>query len=194
MACSDVSLHQIQSRGQCTHVVSPHERYTSQMLSPFILSSSPSLGWVMPYWNHMPSWIPRVSSHLVQSQQSAAGRGHCREEGLYASCVGSKYLHSVLSRVVVVCVCVCVGALGYVKSNPAGCIFIRLSLLQQNFEQFQLWESFVNVLLAFCDIWQIWYIAPHSCYRNTNSHCEHMLCALILKRTSTLQRLQHLTS
>jgi len=90
---------QTETGGQRPHFVSPHERCTRRMLSPSILSSSPSLEWAMRYWNHMPSWIPHGSSHPIQSQQSSAGHGHCRKGGLPASWVGSKYLHSPSSRV-----------------------------------------------------------------------------------------------
>lgn len=54
----------------------------------------------------------------------------CREGGLPASCVGSKYLHSPSSRVARRRG---LDVLGYVKSNPPGHIFNRLSLLEQNF-------------------------------------------------------------
>lgn len=54
----------------------------------------------------------------------------CREGGLPASCVGSKYLHSPSSRVARRRG---LDVLGYVKSNPPGCIFNRLSLLEQIF-------------------------------------------------------------
>lgn len=64
----------------------------------------------------------------------------CREGGLHASCVGSKYLHSPSSRVARRRG---LDVLGYVKSNPPGRIFNRLSLLEQIFEQIHLRESFL---------------------------------------------------
>lgn len=100
-----ISLFAVSSLLWCgtssTFCIPPHERCTRRMLSPSILSSSLSLVWVMWYWNHMPSWIPRGSSHLIRSQQPCAGCGHSAvaKGGLPASCVGSKYLHSLLSRV-----------------------------------------------------------------------------------------------
>lgn len=123
---------QTETGGQHPHFVSPHERSTRRMLSPSIAASSPSLKWVMRYWNHMPSWIPRGSSHPVQSLQSSCWpRTHgCREGGLPASCVGSKYLHSQSSRVARRRG---LDVLGYVKSNPPGRIFNRLSLLEHFF-------------------------------------------------------------
>lgn len=98
---------------------------TRRMLSPSILSSSLSLEWVMLYWNHMPSWIPRGSSHPIQCWLQTLG---CREGGLPASCVGSKYLPSLSSQVARRR---SLDVLGYVKSNPPGRIFNRLSLLEQ---------------------------------------------------------------
>lgn len=132
---------QTETGGQHPHFVSPHERFTRRMLSPSIAASSPSLKWVMRYWNHMPSWIPRGSSHPVQSLQSSCWpRTHgCREGGLPASCVGSKYLHSQSSRVARRRG---LDVLGYVKSNPPGRIFNRLSLLEHFFQQTRSVESF----------------------------------------------------
>ncbi len=68
----------------------------------------------------------------------------CREGGLPASCVGSKYLHSPSSRVARRRG---LDVLGYVKSNPPGRIFNRLSLLEQIFEQIHLRESFLILLI-----------------------------------------------
>lgn len=65
--CCSAALCQTQTGGHCLRFVSPHERSSRWILSPSILSSSLSLEWVMQYWNHMPSWIPHGSSHLVLS-------------------------------------------------------------------------------------------------------------------------------
>lgn len=67
----------------------------------------------------------------------------CREGGLPASCAGSKYLHSLLSRVARRR---SLDVLGYAKSNPPGCISNRLSLLEEIFEQIHLRESFLILL------------------------------------------------
>lgn len=68
----------------------------------------------------------------------------CHEEGLPASCVGSKYLHSPLSQVVRRRG---LHVLGYVKSNPPGRTFNWLSLLEQICEQIYLRESFLILLI-----------------------------------------------
>lgn len=140
-----VALRQTQTGGHRLRFVSPHERSSGWILSPSILSSSLSLEWVMQYWNHMPSWIPHGSSQLVHSQQSSTGRRHSAvaRGALPASCAGSKYLHSLLSRVAR---WRSLDVLGYVKSNPPGCISNRLSLLEEIFEQIHLRESFLIVL------------------------------------------------
>lgn len=142
-----VTQHQTQTGGQHPHFVSPHERSTRRMLSPSIPSSSLSLEWVMRYWNHMPSWIPHGSSHPVPIPAVLCWPLTlcCREGGLPASCVGSKYLHSPPSRVVRRRG---LDVLGYVKSNPLGRIFNRLSLFEQICEKIHLRESFLILLIS----------------------------------------------
>lgn len=121
----------------------------------------------------------------------------CREGGLHASCVGSKYLHSPSSRVARRRG---LDVLGYVKSNPPGRIFNRLSLLEQIFEQIHLRESFLfppdtdysqstlltihlTISLPFLHLTKTFlYILKESrddiAYRNADPHCEHMVCTL----------------
>lgn len=88
------------------------------------------------------------SSRILPSQPVPAVRCWmrtlgCREGGLSASCVGSKYLHSPLSRVARRRD---LDVLDYVNSNPPGRVFNRLSLLELILEQIHFTESFLILL------------------------------------------------
>lgn len=87
------------------------------------------------------------SSRILPSHPIPAGHCWprtlgCREGGLPASCVGSKYLHSPSSRVAR---WRGLDVLGYVKSSPPGCIFNRLSLLEQIPWADSLWRKFSHL-------------------------------------------------
>lgn len=85
-----------------------------------------------------------LPSHPVPAVRCWTRTLGCRAGGLPASCVGSKYLHSPPSRVARRRG---LDVLGYVKSNPPGRVFNRLSLLELIFEQIHFTEVF----------WSSWY-------------------------------------
>lgn len=128
------------------HFVSPHERSPRRMLLPIhpvlLPVSGVSDAVLKPYALLNSSRIlPSRPIPAVLCWPRTLG---CREGGLSASCLGSKYLHSPSSRVARRRG---LDVLGYVKSNPPGRIFNRLSLLEQIFEQIHLRERFLILLI-----------------------------------------------